>query len=167
MIAALGENRVIGKDNDLVWHLPDDMAYFMQTTTGHHVIMGRKNYESIPHKYRPLPNRTNIIMTRQKDYSADGAFVVHSMKDALEMARNNGENEAFIIGGGEIYSIGLDFADILYLTEIRAEFDGDAFFPEINEAHWLEVSRLHHPADERHKFEFYFVIYHRRNGENS
>ncbi len=161
MIAALGENRVIGKDNDLVWHLPDDMAYFMRTTTGHHVIMGRKNYESIPEKFRPLPRRTNIIMTRQKAYEAPGAFVVHNLDEALKMASTNGESEAFIIGGGEIYKLGLAKADVLYLTEIKASFDGDAFFPEVDFEKWEEISRVHHPADDRHKYAFDFVIYHR------
>jgi dihydrofolate reductase len=162
MIAALGKDRVIGKDNDLAWHLPDDMAYFMRTTTGHHVIMGRKNFESIPEKYRPLPKRINIIITRQKDYKADGAHVVHSLEDALEIARGNGENEAFIIGGGEIYALGLPKADILYLTEIRETFNGDAYFPEVDFSNWDEISRVHHPADARHAHSFDFVIYHRK-----
>lgn len=162
MIAALGKNHVIGKDNDLVWNLPDDMKYFMQTTSGHHVIMGRKNYESIPEKYRPLPNRTNIIITRQPSYKAPGAIVVHSMETALEVARQGQESLTFIIGGGEIYAVGLDFADLLYLTEINGSFEGDAFFPNFSGADWQEISRIPHPADTRHAYAFDFVIYERR-----
>ena len=164
MIAALGENRVIGKNNELVWHLPDDMAYFMRTTTGHHVIMGRKNFESIPEKFRPLPRRTNIVMTRQQEYEAPGAYVVHNLGEALKMAEKNGENEAFIIGGGEIYKLGLSHADVLYLTEINASFEGDAYFPEVDFSNWEEISRVHHPIDDRHKYAFDFVIYHRKHG---
>ncbi len=164
MIAAVGKNRVIGKDNDLIWHLPDDMAYFMKTTTGHIVIMGRKNFESIPDKYRPLPNRTNIIITRQDDYVAPGTEIVHSIEEALESARNADQEEVFIIGGGEIYSLGLPYSDLLYLTEIDESFDGDAFFPEVDFSEWDEISRIHHPKDDRHKYSFDFVIYRRRNG---
>lgn len=163
MIAAVAENLVIGKDNDLVWNLPDDMRFFMQTTSGHHVIMGRKNYESIPQKYRPLPNRTNIIITRQKDYTAEGAHVVHSLEDALEIARENGEAEAFIIGGGEIYKMGLEVADTMYLTEIHAPFAGDAYFPTWDRAKWQQLKREHHPKDEKHDYAFDFVTYERKS----
>lgn len=159
MIAAVAENRVIGKDNDLVWSLPDDMKFFMQTTSGHHVIMGRKNYESIPEKFRPLPNRTNIIITRQKDYKAEGAHVVHSLEAALDLARSNEEGEAFIIGGGQIYELGLEHADTMYLTEIQATFDGDAFFPEFDRTEWKVMKRDHHETDERHAHAFDFVTY--------
>ena len=93
LIVAVSENGVIGKDNDLIWHLPKDMKFFKDTTMGHHVIMGRKNFESIPHKYRPLPNRTNVVITRQTDYKAEGCVVVNSVEAALEIAKNNGENE--------------------------------------------------------------------------
>ncbi|MEJ2006191.1 MAG: dihydrofolate reductase, partial [Cyclobacteriaceae bacterium] len=117
----------------------------------------------IPEKYRPLPKRTNVIMTRQTDFKAPGAHVVHGLDEALQLARENGENEVFIIGGGEIYSLGLEKADILYLTEIQASFEGDAFFPEFDRDNWEEVSRVHHPSDARHKYEFDFVIYHRKH----
>jgi len=159
MIAAVAENRVIGKDNDLVWSLPDDMKFFMNKTTGHHVIMGRKNFESIPEKYRPLPNRTNVIITRQKNYKAEGAQVVHSLEDALNIAKENGEHEAFIIGGGEIYKLGLAHADTMYLTEIHESFEGDAFFPEFDKDKWSEEERIHHSTDEKHAHSFDFVIY--------
>jgi dihydrofolate reductase len=159
LIAALTKNNVIGKNNDLPWHLPDDMKYFMQTTKGHYVIMGRKNYESIPEKFRPLPNRTNIVVTRQKNFLAPNCIVVNSLEEGLSLAREAGQQEAFIIGGAEIYSRSLDYAHRLYLTEIHGEIEGDTYFPEFEKPDWKEVSRRHHAADERHAFAFDFVIY--------
>jgi dihydrofolate reductase len=159
LIAALSKNRVIGKDNDLPWHLPDDMKYFMQTTKAHHVIMGRKNYQSIPEKFRPLPNRTNIVVTRQQNFDAPNCTVVNSIEAALEIARRNKEHEVFIIGGAEIYNQGLASANKLYLTEIDADIDGDTYFPNYNKSEWREVSRIHHTTDERHKYAFDFVVY--------
>src|SRR5689334_6923407 len=140
LIAAIAQNRVIGKNNDLPWNLPDDMKYFMQTTKGHHCIMGRKNYESIPDKFRPLPNRTNIVVSNQKNYKAPGCIVVNELEKGLEIARSNNETETFIIGGAEIYKLSFDVADRLYLTEIQAVIDGDTFFPEFIPHHWKEVS---------------------------
>ncbi len=165
MIAAVAQNGIIGKDNDLVWNLPDDMKFFMKTTTGHPVLLGRKNYESLPKKVRPLPNRTNIIITRNESYKAEGAIVVHSLSDGIEEARKTGAEEAFIIGGGEIYAIGFPFAQKLYLTEIEGIYDGDTFFPEFDRSEWKETSRWHHPADERHESAFDFVTYERINKE--
>lgn len=162
MIAAMGSNRVIGKDNDIPWHLPDDFKYFKNTTQGHHVIMGRKNWESLPHSFRPLPQRPNIVITRQENYEADGATVVQSLQKGIELARNDGEQEAFIIGGGEIYRMGLEMADKIYLTEINQSFDGQVTFPEFDKKKWKEESRQHHPIDERHKFSFDFVVYSRK-----
>lgn len=159
MIAAMGSNRVIGKDNDIPWHLPDDFKYFKETTKGHHVIMGRKNWESLPHSFQPLPGRPNIVITRQEEYPLEGATVVKSLEEALHIAKDNGEHEAFIIGGGEIYRMGLEYADKIYLTEINGEFDGQVTFPEFDKNIWEEVSREHHPADERHKYSFDFVVY--------
>lgn len=159
LIAALAQNRVIGKNNDLPWHLPDDMKYFMQTTKTHHVIMGRKNYDSIPEKFRPLPNRTNIVVTRQKNFEAPGCLVVNSIEEALSIARNNNEDEVFIIGGSEIYAQGLAFATRLYLTEIQSDIEGDTYFPSFAKSEWKEVSRKHHSADERHAYSFDFVVY--------
>lgn len=161
LIAALAKNRVIGKDNDLPWKLPDDMKFFMQTTKGHHVIMGRKNYDSLMPKFRPLPNRTNIVVTRQKEFSAPGCIVVHAVEKALEIANENREPEAFVIGGAEIYKLALPVAHRLYLTEIDATIEGDTYFPEFDKKVWKEVSRVGHPADERHPFSFDFVIYER------
>lgn len=159
MIAAMGQNRVIGKDNDIPWHLPDDFQFFKKTTEGHHVLMGRKNFESLPPRFKPLPNRPNVIITRNPDYRADGAQVVNSLEDALNIAEANGEKEAFIIGGGEIYKLGLAHADTIYLTEINGAFDGDTIFPEFDKSIWKEVERKHHGTDERHQFSFDFVTY--------
>jgi len=165
MIAAVAENNVIGKDNDLVWKLPDDMKYFMQTTKGHHVIMGRKNYDSIPSKFRPLANRTNVIITRNRSYKAKDCtdcIIVNSITDAIDIARSNQENEAFIIGGGQIYELGLWLSNRLYITEIKQSFQGDTFFPDFNRTNWKEVSRKPHLKDDRHKQSFDFVIYERK-----
>lgn len=159
MIAAMGQNRVIGKDNDIPWHLPDDFQYFKKTTEGHYVLMGRKNYESLPHKFKPLPNRPNVVITRNADYEAPDTEVVTSLEDAIEIARKNKEEEVFIIGGGEIYKLGLAHADRIYLTEINGAFEGQTIFPEFDKNKWKEVSRIHHSTDERHKYSFDFVIY--------
>lgn len=159
MIAAMGENRVIGKDNDIPWHLPDDFKYFKETTKGHHVIMGRKNWESLQQRFRPLPNRPNLIITRNSDYQAEGAQIVSSLEEALDIARRAGEPEAFIIGGGEIYRMGLELCDKIYLTEIEGSFEGQVTFPEFSADQWKEISRIHHSAGERHQYAFDFVIY--------
>ena len=136
MIAAVAENHVIGRDNDLVWRLPDDMKYFMETTQHHHVVMGRKNYESIPHKYRPLPNRVNIIVTQQGHYNAPDCIITDSIEKAIDIARSSQQEEVFIIGGGQVYAQAIDTADKLYITEIKASFEGDTFFPEIDKSVW-------------------------------
>lgn len=161
LIAALSQNRVIGKNNDLPWHLPDDMKYFMQTTKKHTVIMGRKNYDSIPEKFRPLPNRTNIIITRQEDFSAPECIVVHSMEQAIDFALSAKEDEVFIIGGSEIYQLGMPFTQRMYLTEIQTIIQGDTYFPAFPVTDWKEVSRVHHATDDRHAHAFDFVVYKR------
>ncbi len=163
MIAALSKNKVIGRNNDLPWKLPDDMKYFMETTKGHHAIMGRKNYDSIPPKFKPLPQRTNIVVTRQSDFNAPGCIVVDSVGKGLEIAKRNQEPEAFIIGGAEIYKLGLPHADRLYLTEINAVIEGDTYFPSFDDSQWIETSRIHHDRDERHAYSFDFVIYDKKN----
>jgi dihydrofolate reductase len=160
-IAAMARNRVIGRNNDLPWKLPDDMKFFMNTTKGHHVIMGRKNYDSLHDRYKPLPNRTNIVVTRQKTFNAPGCIVVNSIDDAISIARNNNESEAFIIGGAEIYKLSFPVTSRIYLTEIHAEVQGDTYYPEFNKKEWKEVSRQPHRADERHAFPFDIVIYER------
>lgn len=159
MIAAMGSNRVIGKDNDIPWHLPDDFRFFKETTKGHHVIMGRKNWESLPAAFRPLPSRPNIVITRQSDYVAEGATVVASLEEAIQLSKEKGEAEAFIIGGGEIYRMGLAISQKIYLTEINGAFEGQVTFPEFSSAEWVEDTRAHHPTDDRHQFSFDFVTY--------
>jgi dihydrofolate reductase len=161
LIAALTQNRVIGKDNSLPWHLPDDMKYFMQTTKAHHVIMGRKNYDSIPEKFRPLPNRVNIVVTRQQGFKAPACTVVHALEEGIDISRKSGQQEVFVIGGSDMYKMALPISHRLYLTEIETELDGDTYFPEFNRAEWKETSRRHHPADDRHAFAFDFVVYDR------
>lgn len=158
-IAALSKNKVIGRNNDLPWKLPDDMKYFMETTRGHHVVMGRRNYDSLRGRFKPLPERVNVVITRQKDFLADRCVVVHSMEDAIDVARRAKERECFIIGGAEIYKLSLPYVTRLYLTEIDAVVDGDTYFPEIDLRDWKEVKRQHHPADDRHQYAFDFVLY--------
>jgi dihydrofolate reductase len=164
LIVAVSENGVIGKDNDLIWHLPKDMQFFKETTMGHHVIMGRKNFESIPHKYSPLPNRTNVIITRQADYAAEGCVVVNSVEAALEIAKKNGNTEPFIIGGGQIYKLALEanLVDKIYLTKVHHAFDGDTFFPELN-SDWKEVERIDCKADEKHEYAYSFFTFEKIN----
>jgi dihydrofolate reductase len=163
MIAAVARNRVIGKRNRLPWSLPDDMKYFMQTTKGHPVIMGRKNYDSIPEKFRPLPNRTNIVVTRQPAFHAPGCMRVNSLEEALREAGATGIDEVFIIGGADMYTLGLPLAHRLYLTEVHAEVDGDVLFPAFDRKQWRETSRTPHGKDDRHAHEFDFVVYERTN----
>lgn len=161
LVAAVAQNRVIGKNNDLPWHLPDDMKFFMRTTKGHYVILGRKNYESLPAKFKPLPDRINIVVTRQKHYNAPGCILVNTLEEALRIAQDHDEKEAMVIGGSEIYTLSLPYAHRLYLTEILAEVAGDVHFPEFNKKEWKEVSRVHHATDERHVYAFDFVVYER------
>lgn len=159
-IAAVADNGTIGVNGDLPWHLPDDLKYFMRTTRGHHVITGRKNYESIPDKYRPLKDRVNLVVTRNADYEAPGAVVVGSLEEALEYARSAGESEVFVIGGGQTYREALASRLVrrLYLTLVHADIAGDTQFPQIDPADWREVKREYHAPDERHAFGFSFVM---------
>ena len=159
LVAAVAQNGVIGKDNDLPWHLPDDMKFFMNVTKGHYVILGRKNFESLPEKYKPLPNRTNVIVTRQQDYKAHGCIVVHSIEDALKVTADGNEQEAMVIGGSDIYALALPYAHRLYITEVHAQVDGDVRFPEFDKSTWKEVSRVPHEKDDRHAYAFDFVVY--------
>lgn len=159
-IAAVADNGTIGVNGDLPWHLPDDLKYFMRTTRGHHVITGRKNYESIPDKYRPLKDRVNLVVTRNADHEAPGAVVVGSLQEALEYARSAGETEAFVIGGGQIYkeAFAAHVVQRLYLTLVHSDIAGDTQFPLIDPADWREVKREYHPPDDRHAFGFSFVL---------
>ena len=158
IIAAAAENNALGKDNDLVWHLPDDFKRFKQLTTGHFIIMGRKTFESFP---KPLPNRTHIIITRQKNYaekiSCESCIVVDSIENAI--AKTNPNEENFIIGGGEIYKQALAFADKIELTRVHGTFEADAFFPEIEDNKWALTNEAVHPKDEKHNFDFTYQTF--------
>lgn len=157
MIAAAAENNALGKDNDLVWHLPDDFKRFKNLTTGHPIIMGRKTFESFP---QPLPNRTHIVITRNENYLANGAVVVNSLEKAIEMAKE--DPQPFIIGGGEIYNLALPKADKIELTRVHANFEADAFFPEIDESKWELTAEEFHPKDDKHQYAFTYLTYERR-----
>ena len=162
-IAAVARNGIIGKDNDLVWSLPDDMKFFMETTKGHVVITGRKNYESIPKKYRPLQGRTNVVVTRNRNYKAEGAVVVHDLESAIAFARASEETECFIIGGGQIYRQALDdgLVDTQYITHVHAEPDGDAHYPTEAWRGWTSQELGRHSGDERHDHAFIITRYDR------
>ncbi len=165
LIAAVAENNAIGKDNDLIWHLPDDLKFFKEKSFGKPVIMGRKNYESIPAKFRPLPGRQSIIVTRQKDYEAPRCIVVNSIEASLEVELDS--EEYCIIGGGEIYKLALekDLIDVMYITEIHESFDADAFFPKFDKSKWDEVIIGEHGVDERHAYPFTFKKYTRKQSQ--
>ncbi len=158
MIAACGENRAIGKDNGLMWHMPKDLKFFKRKTKGHHVIMGRKTFDSFK---GTLPHRTNIVITRKEDLGVqeENCKSVHSFEEALD--RIVGDDEPFIVGGEQIYRMGMRIADRLYITWIHETFDGDAFFPEIG-PEWVEMEREEHPADADHAYPFTFVTYARK-----
>ncbi len=154
LIVAVSENNVIGKNNALPWHLPADMKYFRDKTMGHCVIMGRKNYDSIPMKYRPLDGRINIVITRQKDFKAKGCIVVNSVEDALNEAKKKNEAEVFIIGGGMVYAAALPFATRLYLTLIDAAADADTFFPPY-EQDFKMISKEKCEGEPSHSFQIF------------
>ena len=156
IIVAAGENNAIGKDNKLIWHLSDDLKHFKALTNGHHIIMGRKTFESFP---KPLPNRTHVVITRQKDYKVpEGVIVVNSLEDALDASRF--DTQPFVIGGGEIYKQAMPLVDKLEITRVHADFENaDTFFPEIDNSKWQEVSRRTHDADEKHAYSFSFITY--------
>jgi dihydrofolate reductase len=157
LVVAASKNNVIGRDGGLPWHLPDDLRHFKRLTTGKPVIMGRRTFESIG---RPLPNRHNLVMTRDADYVAEGCDVVTSVSEALDAAA--GAGEVMVIGGGQVYRDFLPRADRIYLTRVQADVDGDTRFPEIGEAEWLLVSTEHHAADDRHDYAFDLMVFERR-----
>jgi dihydrofolate reductase len=158
VIVAVSENQVIGKDNDLIWDLSIDLKRFKSLTSGHHMIMGRKTFESFP---KPLPNRTHIVVTRQKNYKVpDGVIVVNSIKKAIEAVRN--DLQPYIIGGGEIYKQALPYASIIELTRVHGEFNGDTYFPKIDLVVWEEINRKRISKDEIHAHDFSFITYKKR-----
>lgn len=159
-IVACAKNGVIGKHNEMPWNLPSDFAYFKRKTLNHHIIMGRNCFESIGY---PLPKRTNIVITRNPFYIASGCLIVNSIKEGLKIAQQNGETEAFIIGGGEIYEQSVDLWDKLYLTEVDLDTEGDVFFPEIDLSKWQLVSEDKHLKDEKNEYDYIFKVYKRNN----
>jgi dihydrofolate reductase len=149
IIVAIAKNRVIGLNNNLPWHLPEDLKRFKALTMGHHIIMGRKTFESLG---RLLPGRTTVIVTRNKNYRVDGAIVTHSLQEAIDSCGN--DDEVFLIGGAELYQQSLKLAKKLYITEINAEFEGDAFLPEFDLNAWQEVSRESHTSEKSLSFSY-------------
>jgi dihydrofolate reductase len=155
IIAAASENNALGKDNDLVWHLPDDFKRFKTLTTGHYIIMGRKTFESFP---KPLPNRTHVIITRQKDYEVPaGCIVVCSLHEALAICPK--EEDSFVIGGGQIYKQSIDNVDKIELTRVHTRIDADTFFPIIDLKNWKLIAEEFHAKDEKHKYDFTYLTY--------
>lgn len=159
-IVAASSNNAIGKNNDMPWHMPADLKHFKSITSGHHIIMGRKNYQSIG---RPLPNRTNVIITSNRQFYAAGCKIVHSLEDALTIAHEARETEAFIIGGGSIYDLAMPVIDKIYFTEIHAQIEGDVFFPTLSEERWTCVQEEFHPADQKNPFDYTFKIFQRNS----
>jgi dihydrofolate reductase len=154
VIVAKSLNGTIGKNNKIPWHLPTDLKHFKSITTGYPVIMGRKTYQSIG---KPLPKRTNIIVTRNEGFTAEGCLITHSLGQAVAIARKAPQQKAFIIGGAEIYKQALPFTDTIYLTEVKTNIEGDTYFPEINMEEWEEVEREKHIADDLNPLAFDFV----------
>jgi len=155
LIAAAAENNEIGKDNKLIWHLSDDLKRFKKLTSGHAIIMGRKTFESFP---KALPNRTNVVITRDRNYTAENAVVVHSLEEALETAKE--DSQPFVIGGGEIYKQALSIAHRIELTKVHHNFEADTYFPELNKS-WKEIAREDCFKDEKHDYDYSFITYER------
>mgnify|MGYP003571286301 FL=1 len=160
IIVAISDNNVIGKNNGLLWRLSADMRFFKEKTTGHHIIMGRKTFESLGN--RLLPNRTSIVISRNADYQLpEGGILATSIENAIAKVKD--ETEAFFIGGEQIYKSALPFVDTLYITRVHHTFDGDAFFPEIDKSQWKLVSSEHHKTDEKNEYDYTFETYQRIN----
>lgn len=157
MIAAVAENNALGKNNDLLWHLPLDFRRFKEITSGHHIIMGRKTFESFP---KPLPNRTHVIITRQKDFKHDGCIVVQDIEKAIAVCPK--EDDLYIIGGGEIYKQFIHLADQLDITRVHNSFEADVYFPEIDPEIWELTSEIFNPKDEKHLFDYTFQTFGRK-----
>ncbi len=155
-IAAVAENKAIGKNNDLIWKLPDDMKFFKDSTLNQVIITGRKNYESIPHNFRPLPNRINIILTRDRNYQAEGAVICHSLSDAIDYCEKHNHESVYVIGGGQVYREALKegLVDVMLITQVHAEFEADTFYPEFEKSEWTKEIISEHGIDERHDYPF-------------
>ncbi|WP_417854386.1 dihydrofolate reductase [Xanthomarina gelatinilytica] len=155
LIVAAGENDAIGKDNQLIWHLSDDLKRFKELTNGHHIIMGRKTFESFP---KPLPNRTHIVISRQDNYQVpSGVILVNNLEDAFDAAK--ADKQPFVIGGGEIYKQAMPYADKIELTRVHEDFEADTFFPKIDTTIWKESQNRYHAKDEKHQHAFSFITY--------
>lgn len=154
IIAAVGRNKALGKNNDLIWHLPADLRRFKEVTRGHHVIMGRKTFESLG---KPLPHRTNIIVSRNSNYKADGCVVVGSLEEALKEAHS--DPNPYILGGAQIYEQALEVADRMDLTLVHEDFEADAFFPDFSDENWEETGRQDFKKDEKNPYDYSFVQY--------
>lgn len=165
LVAAYADDRVLGKDNTLLWRLPDDMARFTKMTSGQGkaVVVGRKTFMSVPEKYRPLKNRMNIVITRDKSWSYPGVHVAHSFEDAIHIAHAAHHRDIYVIGGGEIYNLALPLADKLEITRVRASLLGDTFFPEFDDREWRLENEEPHGKDEKHKYQFVFRTYVRKH----
>jgi dihydrofolate reductase len=161
ILVACDENSVIGKDNQLIWHLPADLKRFKSLTTGHVILMGRKTYESIG---KPLPNRTTIVITRQADFQAEGTIIAHSVDEAILKAKSLSREDIFIVGGAEIYTVSMALADQILLTQLHDIFEGDAFFPEISPETWEIVDRERGQTDEKNPFQYSFITYQKKDG---
>ena len=157
MIAAVAENNALGKNNDLLWHLPLDFKRFKEITSGHHIIMGRKTFESFP---KPLPNRTHVIITRQKDFAHGGCIVVQNIEKAIAVCPI--DQDIYIIGGGEIYTQSIHLADQLDITRVHNSFDADVYFPEIDPEIWELTSETFNTKDEKHLFDYTFQTFVRK-----
>ena len=155
LIAALDLDNGIGRENQLLWHLPDDFQHFKQLTMGHCVIMGRKTLESLP---KLLPNRTHIVLSHNKNYQWEQCIVVSSIQEAITVAQQQDEHP-FVIGGGEVYKLAMPYATTLELTRVQAQFQADAFFPVIDPQVWQLIKQEFHPKDDRHRYDFYFETY--------
>lgn len=154
LIVAVAENGVIGHNNQLIWHLPNDLKQFKRLTTGHCIIMGRKTFDSIG---KPLPNRTSIIISRNTDFQIENCITVSSLENAISEAKKIENEETFIIGGAEIYRLALPIVDKIYLTEVHHAYEGDTFFPEIDKNIWKEIRREDFEKDEKHLVNYSFV----------
>ena len=159
LVVAMGLNREIGVDNQLPWHLPKDLKHFKEITSGHPIIMGRKTYESIG---KPLPNRTNIVISRKKDWFEEGILIVGSIKEAIKFGQKIDE-DIFIIGGGNIFEQTMDIADKLEVTEIKTNIEADTFFPKIDPKIWTKTDEVCHEKDEKNNFDFCFQTFQRTN----
>lgn len=163
IVVAVADNNAIGAKGRLLWRLSKDMQYFKEVTWGHHVLMGRKTWDSIPPKFSPLPGRTNIIVTRQEGFVCEGCLVVKSVEEGIELARNAGEQELMIIGGGEIYKQALPLTNKIYLTKVHHTFtDADTFFPELDTEQWNTLNGEWNMADEKNEFDFEFIVLERK-----